>query len=58
MKIVSGKKGAEETEIALDEVLSRVLDIGVDPKDKEITIHFKDGTKTFMSANRHAYWTE
>ncbi|WP_168120725.1 zinc ribbon domain-containing protein [Paenibacillus sp. HB172176] len=39
-------------------LIERVESVKVNPVDKDITIYFKDGSKTYMSNNRHAYWTD
>lgn len=59
MKIVGGKGETNPTTSVLTETLiERVHEITVNPVEQEITIYFKDGTKTFMSNTRQAYWTD
>lgn len=60
MRITGGKGSSkDDTEkVVPEELIDRVESIKVSPVNEELTIYFKDGTKTFMSKDRQTYWTE
>lgn len=41
-----------------DNLYDRVDSIYINPTTEEITIFYNNNTQTYISANRHSYWTE